>query len=87
MKLIWSVWEKFRRVYDRKIIGFLNSVQYIFLQVVFQDMNELILYFRWQVPLVIIYFQVILSKNRIILVHKFNKFFKVTFTGTIHDDL
>ena len=45
----YAVW------YDCKIIGFLNSIQYIFLHVASQNMNEFLWDFRWQVQPIIIY--------------------------------
>ena len=46
-------------------------------------MNEFILDFKWQ-PIIIYFFRVKRSKNRIILAHNFNKFNKVTFIETIY---
>ena len=50
-----------------------------------QGMKEFILDFRLQVPPIIIsFFQVMFSKNRIIIAHKFYKFYEVTFIATIY---
>ena len=51
--------------YDHKMIAFSNSIQYTFLHVVSQDMNEFILDIRWQVPPVIIcFFELMLSTKQ-----------------------